>query len=57
MASLTPITGPLGKQRAAHLLRRATMGPTLQDISTFSSYTSQAAFTYLVGFNQELVVE
>lgn len=48
MASLTPITGPLGKQRAAHLLRRATMGPTLQDISTFSSYTSQAAFTALL---------
>ena len=48
MASLTPITGPLGKQRAAHLLRRATMGPTLQDISTFSSYTSQTAFTALL---------
>ena len=48
MASLTPITGPLGKQRAAHLLRRATMGPTLQDISTFSSYTSQSAFTALL---------
>ena len=48
MASLTPITGSLGKQRAAHLLRRATMGPTLQDISTFSSYTSQAAFTALL---------
>jgi uncharacterized protein (DUF1800 family) len=48
MASLTPIAGLLGKQRAAHLLRRATMGPTLQDISTFSSYTSQAAFTALL---------
>jgi len=48
MASLTPITGPLGKQRAAHLLRRATMGPTLQDINTFSTYTSDAAFNALV---------
>ena len=48
MASLSPITGPLGKQRAAHLLRRATMGPTLQDITTFSSYTGQTAFNALV---------
>jgi uncharacterized protein (DUF1800 family) len=48
MASLSPITGLLGKQRAAHLLRRATMGPTLQDITTFSSYTGQAAFDALL---------
>ena len=48
MASLTPITGTLGKQRAAHLLRRATMGPRLQDIAAFSSLTAQAAFNALV---------
>lgn len=47
MASLNPITGPLGEQKAAHLLRRATMGPTLQDISAFSGITAQAAFTTL----------
>ncbi|MFM7594734.1 MAG: DUF1800 family protein [Flavobacteriales bacterium] len=48
MASLAPISGPLGKQRAAHLLRRATMGPRLQDINAFSSLTPQAAFNALV---------
>lgn len=47
MASLNPITGTLGEQRAAHLLRRATLGPTLQDISTFSGMTAQAAFSAL----------
>jgi uncharacterized protein (DUF1800 family) len=48
MASLAPISGTLGKQRAAHLLRRATMGPRLQDINAFSSLTAQAAFSALV---------
>ena len=48
MASLAPISGTLGKQRAAHLLRRATMGPRLQDINAFSSLTAQAAFNALV---------
>lgn len=47
MASLNPISGALGYQRAAHLLRRATMGPRLQDITTFSSMTAQAAITAL----------
>ncbi|MNK02306.1 hypothetical protein D3C87_201270 [compost metagenome] len=47
MASLNPITGALGAQRAAHLLRRATLGPRLQDISTFSGMTAQAALTAL----------
>jgi uncharacterized protein (DUF1800 family) len=47
MASLNPITGALGAQKAAHLLRRATLGPTLQDISTFSGMTAQAAITAL----------
>lgn len=47
MASLNPITGALGEQKAAHLLRRATLGPRLQDISSFSGMTAQAAFTAL----------
>jgi len=47
MASLSPVAGALGVQRAAHLLRRATFGPRLQDISTFSGMTAQAAFTAL----------
>lgn len=47
MASLNPIAGALGNQRAAHLLRRATLGPRLQDISSFAGMTAQAAFTAL----------
>lgn len=47
MASLNPITGALGAQKAAHLLRRATLGPNLQDISTFSGMTAQAAIASL----------
>lgn len=47
MASLNPITGALGTQRAAHLLRRATLGPRLQDISSFAGMTAQAAITAL----------
>lgn len=47
MASLNPITGALGAQRAAHLLRRATLGPRLPDISAFSGMTPQAAVAAL----------
>lgn len=47
MASLTPIAGALGTQRAAHLLRRATLGPRLSDITSFAGMTAQAAFTAL----------
>ncbi|MFM7566197.1 MAG: DUF1800 family protein [Flavobacteriales bacterium] len=48
MASLNPIAGVLGKQRASHLLRRATMGPRLQDISAFSVLDIDAALTQLI---------
>lgn len=47
MASLNSISGSLGIQNAAHLLRRATFGPTLQDIQTFSNLTPAAAFQQL----------
>ena len=47
MASLNPISGALGTQRAAHLLRRATLGPRLSDITSFAGMTAQAAFTAL----------
>ncbi len=40
---LQPYNGILGTKRAAHLLRRVSFGPALQDIDTFSSLnTSQA---------------
>ena len=48
MASLNPISGTLGTQNAAHLLRRATLGPHLQDIQTFSGLTAAAAFQLLI---------
>jgi uncharacterized protein (DUF1800 family) len=48
MASLNPISGTLGAQNAAHLLRRATFGPRLQDIQAFSNLTATAAFQQLI---------
>ena len=48
MASLNPISGNLGAQNAAHLLRRATFGPRLQDIQAFSGLTPAAAFQLLI---------
>lgn len=48
MASLNPIAGALGNQRAAHLLRRATLGPRLQDITSFAGMTAQAAINTLI---------
>jgi len=43
MASLNPLTGALGKQKAAHLLRRATFGATPQQINTFATKTATQA--------------
>ncbi|PKR80493.1 hypothetical protein CW751_08945 [Brumimicrobium salinarum] len=48
MASLNPITGNLGNQRAAHLLRRATFGFQTADIQAFSGLTATAAFQQLI---------
>lgn len=47
MASLSPLTGALGRAKAAHLLRRATFGPDRQSIDTFSSLTADQAVTNL----------
>lgn len=44
---LTPHTGPLGRRGAAHLLRRATYGPTIQQIKTFSGLTAAQAIQQL----------
>ncbi len=49
---LNEYTGTLGLNRAAHLLRRATFGPTKEQIETFASLTPQQAITQL--FNQPL---
>jgi len=47
MASLTEITGTLGTERAAHLLRRATFGPTIAQINQFADYTATEAMNEL----------
>jgi len=48
MASLTEITGVLGRKRAAHLLRRSTFGPTIPQIDQFAALTAPQAMTLLL---------
>ena len=47
MASLTEITGNLGTERAAHLLRRATFDLPIAQINQFASYTATEAMDAL----------
>lgn len=44
---LTPHSGPLGRRGAAHLLRRATFGPTIAQIKTFSGLSAVQAIQQL----------
>jgi uncharacterized protein (DUF1800 family) len=44
---LAAFTGTLGRKAAAHLLRRATFGPTKSDIDTFAAYTPATALNVL----------
>lgn len=48
MAFLDEITGVLGRKRAAHLLRRATFGPTIPAIDEFSTLTVSEAMELLL---------
>ncbi len=48
MASLSPITGTLGLERAAHLLRRATFGPTRTEIENFAAMNVSTALDTLL---------
>jgi uncharacterized protein (DUF1800 family) len=50
MASLNPISGTLGRARAAHLLRRATFGCKSEDIDHFASLTVNQAVSQLLTF-------
>ena len=50
MASLVPRPGPLGRRLAAHLLRRATFGPTRAEIETFASKSADEAVELLMTF-------
>ena len=47
MATLTPLSGTLGEKNAAHLLRRATFGPNVQSIKSFSTLTVTQAMDIL----------
>jgi uncharacterized protein (DUF1800 family) len=53
MASLNEFTGVLGRTLAAHLLRRATFGPTIQQIEQYSSLTASAAVDLLLDDSAE----
>ena len=44
---LNPLSGQLGRKRAAHLLRRATYGPDRNQIDQFSGLTAQQAVNLL----------
>lgn len=48
MASLNPVSGILGVQRASHLLRRATFGPDIPSINSFAAMTAQDAVAALI---------
>lgn len=48
MASLNPISGTLGAQRATHLLRRVTFGPTKQEIASFAAMNVNAAVAQIL---------
>lgn len=48
MAALDPLSGTLGRKAAAHLLRRATFGPTRQTIDQFAAMTADEAVNALL---------
>lgn len=45
---LPALTAPLGKKRAAHLLRRLSFGPRVSDINTFATFTPAQALDALL---------
>ncbi len=46
--ALTPLSDPLSREQAAHLLRRATFGPTREEIESFTGKTLTEAMSLLV---------
>jgi uncharacterized protein (DUF1800 family) len=48
MPSLAPYSQPLGREKALHLLRRATFGPKPADVALFSQLTPQQALDQLL---------
>jgi uncharacterized protein (DUF1800 family) len=53
MASLAKFSGVLGSNLAAHLLRRASFGPTLSQIDQFASLTADEALNLLLDDSAE----
>ena len=53
MASIAPISGILGLERAAHLLRRATYGCTREEIEQFATLDIDTALNQLFDFPNE----
>ncbi|MEN8203604.1 MAG: DUF1800 family protein [Bacteroidota bacterium] len=53
MASLTKISGVLGPGFAAHLLRRATFGPTIDQIHQFAGFSADQALDHLLDDSAE----
>jgi uncharacterized protein (DUF1800 family) len=47
MASLDPVSSPMGVKMAAHLLRRTTFGPTKQEVDQFASLSPSQALAIL----------
>ena len=47
MSALSPITGPLDRRAASHLLKRLTFGPTRKEISEFENKTIDQALDIL----------
>lgn len=47
MASLDPISGTLGKEKAAHLLRRLTFGATRKEVDSFAGKSISEALAIL----------
>ncbi len=50
MASIAQKNGPLGRRLAAHLLRRATFGPTRREIDQYANLTAPEAVNQLLTF-------
>ena len=48
MASLNEYSGPLGRANAAHLLRRASFGPTAGEIEQYAGYMASGAVDLLL---------
>ncbi|MFZ4633807.1 MAG: DUF1800 family protein [Saprospiraceae bacterium] len=54
MASLTPLSGSLGRRRAAHLLRRSSFNYTKDRVDALATQTASQAVASLLSFRPQL---